>query len=162
MHRPRPTATSEWMRRLRSSTKWSKNDIFAVGSSCSGGSGWLGVGISRLLSCVRLLRAERSRGGLRWDTLGGVHSRGADRALGQRNRRRGWLNGVLLFRAERSRGGLRWDTLVGINSRGADRALGRHTGCRRWLNRLTGFGLEFLRVALELAHLLVDGHAQFR
>src|SRR2546425_958829 len=121
MHRPMPTATSEWMRRLRSSTRWSKNDIFPVGSSwSSGGSGWLGVTIRRLLSRVRLLRAERSRGGLRWDTV------------------------------------------VGINSRGADRALGRQSGCRGRLNRLTGSGLEFLRVAFELAHLLVDGHAQFR
>src|SRR2546421_350307 len=120
MHRPMPTATSEWMRRLRSSTRWSKNDIFPVRSSCSsGGSVWLGVTIRRFLSRRRLPRAERSRGG-----------------LGR-------------------------DMLVGVDSRRADRALGRQSGCRR-LNRLTGFGLEFLRVAFELAHLLVDGHAQFR
>src|SRR5712691_9993244 len=118
MHRPMPTATSEWMRRLRSSTRWSKNDIFPVGSSCSsGGSVWLGVTISRFLSRRRLPRAERIRGGLRRDTL------------------------------------------VGVDSRSADWALGRHSGRRR-LKRLAGFGLEFLRVPLEVAHLLIDGHAQ--
>src|SRR5712691_10098411 len=162
MHRPMPTATSEWMRRLRSSTRWSKNDIFPVGSSCSsGGSVWLGVTISRFLSRRRLLRAERIRGGLRRDMLVGVNSPSVDRASGQHSGRRGWFNRVLLFRAERSRGGPVRYTLVGVDSRGADWALGRHSGRRR-LKRLAGFGLEFLRVPLEVAHLLIDGHAQFR
>src|SRR2546422_650074 len=139
-----------------------KNDIFPVRSSCSsGGSVWLGVTIRRFLSRRRLPRAERSRGGLRRDMLVGVNSPGIDRALGQHSGGRGWFNRVLLFRAERSRGGPVRYTLVGVDSRRADRALGRQSGCRR-LNRLTGFCLEFLRVAFELAHLLVDGHAQFR
>src|SRR5712692_5520085 len=80
-HRPMPTAISEWIRRVRSSTRCSKKDIFGVDSSSTLAglrSGWLGVAIERFLyglgGLCGLNRRLRRRVGTR-----------AGRAIGQRS-----------------------------------------------------------------------------
>src|SRR5712692_11919418 len=76
-----PTATSEWIRRVRSSTRCSKKDIFGVDSSSTLAglrSGWLGVAIERFLCGLGGLRGLHRR-------LRRVGTR-AGRAIGQRRR----------------------------------------------------------------------------
>src|SRR5712692_10859810 len=104
-------------------TRLSKNDIFAVASSCSAAgslrSGWLGFAITGFL--------------LRW--------------LPSRRLSRGGTRSRPLF-------------LVGVDGTGPDRPFGRgHRLCGGG-ERFAGLAFNFLRMPLELAHLLLKGHAQ--